>query len=262
MSQPANVQEMREAHKIIKQVNLEVTPIERGYANRTLRIDLDTNEISTHPVDEQMKELWTGGKGFDLWLMLQEIDKDTTWDDPRNPICIASGPLGGTTSFPGSGKSLVTTLSPLTGIIIDSNVGGYFGPYFKFAGFDALVLTGQAKEQSLVLVDAVKQIITIETCPLESVDSHLVAEELTAMYADDELDRRNISVVSAGAGADHTRMGVLNVSFYDWRRRVARLKQAGRGGVGTVFRKKKLKALLSDPTTPEAVKARIKDLLK
>jgi len=51
-------------------------------------------------------------------------------------------------------------------------------------------------------------------------------------------------VVSAGRGAQHTKMGVLNFSFYDWRRKVARLKQAGRGGIGTVFRDKKIKALV------------------
>ena len=50
------------------------------------------------------------------------------------------------------------------------------------------------------------------------------ADELTELYADDELDKRNIAVVSAGRGAQHTRMGVLNFSFYDWRRKVARLK--------------------------------------
>ncbi len=63
------------------------------------------------------------------------------------------------------------------------------------------------------------------------------------MYAEDELDKRNISVVSAGRAAEFTRMGVLNFSFYDWRRQVARLKQAGRGGVGTVLRDKKIKAI-------------------
>ena len=50
--------------------------------------------------------------------------------------------------------------------------------------------------------------------------------------------------VSAGSGAEHTLMGCLNFSFYDPRRQVARLKQAGRGGIGTVLRKKKVKALV------------------
>ncbi|MBI5529090.1 MAG: NAD(P)H-dependent oxidoreductase subunit E [Deltaproteobacteria bacterium] len=244
MFEDARVAAMREAHEVLARVGFEVTPIEKGCANRYLRIDLSTGAITIHPVDQRMKDLWTGGKGFDLWLMFLEINKNTRWDSPENPICFATGPLGGTASFPGSGKTLLTTISPLTNIVIDSNVGGYFGPYLKFAGFDALVITGKAKKESMILIDAESGGISIETCPQESLDSHLVAEELTAMYARDDLDRRNVSVVSAGRGADHTRMGLLNFSFWDWRRGVARLKQAGRGGVGTVFRDKRLKALV------------------
>jgi aldehyde:ferredoxin oxidoreductase len=39
-------------------------------------------------------------------------------------------------------------------------------------------------------------------------------------------------------------MGCLNFSWYDPKRGAVRLKQAGRGGTGTVFRDKKLKALV------------------
>jgi aldehyde:ferredoxin oxidoreductase len=40
-------------------------------------------------------------------------------------------------------------------------------------------------------------------------------------------------------------IGCLNVSFYDWKRREPRLKQAGRGGLGTVMMDKKLKAIVA-----------------
>ena len=50
--------------------------------------------------------------------------------------------------------------------------------------------------------------------------------------------------MSAGKGSEHAYLGCLNFSFYDERRKVARLKQAGRGGLGTVFRDKKIKALV------------------
>jgi NADH:ubiquinone oxidoreductase subunit F (NADH-binding)/NADH:ubiquinone oxidoreductase subunit E/NAD-dependent dihydropyrimidine dehydrogenase PreA subunit len=245
MTTETRLAEMRQAHEVLAEIDFEVAPLAKGYADRTLRVDLDTNAITIHPVTEQMKELWVGGKGFDLWLMLQEINKDTTWDSRENPICISPGPLAGTASFPGSGKSLLTTVSPLTNIVIDSNVGGYFGPYLKFAGFDALVIVGKAAQETLLLIDATRGKISIETCPLESIDSHVLAEELTLMYAKDELDRRNIALVSTGRAADHVRMGMLNFSFWDWRRDVPRLKQAGRGGVGRVFRDKRLKALVA-----------------
>jgi len=237
------ITKMRSAHKVLAEFDYEPTDLHRGYANRTLRVDISKNTVEVQPVSQQMKDLWIGGKGFDLWLMFGEINKNTKWDSPENPVCMSSGPLGGTTSFPGSGKTLVTSISPLTHTIIDSNVGGYFGPYLKFAGFDALTIVGKAKEEIIVYIDAVKRKISIETAPEESIDSHLLAEELTEMYANDEMDRRSISVVSAGRGADHTRMGVLNFSFYDWRRGVSRLKQAGRGGIGSVLRNKRIKAI-------------------
>jgi NADP-reducing hydrogenase subunit HndC len=238
------IEQMQKAHEIVCEFPFELKEPDKGYSDRILRIDLGKNQVTIHPVTQQMKDLWVGGKGFDLWLMLQEINKDTKWDSPENPICFSSGPLGGTTSFPGSGKTLVTAVSPLTHSVMDCNVGGFFGPYMKFAGFDALVIVGKAKDETIVYIDAVKKKITIERAPKESIDSHLLAEELTEMYGDDDLDKRNIAAVCAGRGAQHTRMGVLNFSFWDWRRNVARLKQAGRGGIGTVFRNKKIKALV------------------
>ncbi|HBL15222.1 MAG TPA: hypothetical protein DD417_00265 [Elusimicrobia bacterium] len=246
MSAPscAEITRMRQAHKVLARFDFEPVQLSKGYANRFLRIDLTKGSFEVRPVTQQMKDLWVGGKGFDLWLMFQEITKDTRWDSPENPICMSSGPLGGTLSFPGSGKTLVTAVSPITQSVMDCNVGGYFGPYLKFAGFDALVLTGKADADCIVFIDAVQGRITLEEAPLESVDSHLAAEEFTEMYAADELDKKNVAVVSAGRAAEHSRMGLLNFSFYDWRRKVARLKQAGRGGIGTVFRDKKLKALV------------------
>src|SRR5690554_2190118 len=240
-----NVAEMKKKHRILQRFPFQTVELDRGYANRYLRVDLTNNEISIHPVSDQMKELWIGGKGFDLWLTFKEINSQTKWDSPENPICFSSGPLGGTTSFPGSGKTLVTAISPLTNILIDSNVGGYFGPYLKFAGFDALVVTGKASEDVVIVIDAAEGIITIETAPEEHLDSHVIAEELTEMYADDELDKRNVAVVSSGTAADHVRFSVLNFSFWDWRRGVTRLKQAGRGGIGMVFRNKGLKGLVT-----------------
>lgn len=238
------IKHMKDAHEIVCEFPFKIAALEKGYSNRILRVDIGKNEITVQPVSEEMKKLWTGGKGFDLWMMLQEINKDTKWDSPENPLCFSSGPLGGTISFPGSGKTIVTAISPLTHSIMDCNVGGYFGPFLKFAGFDALMVIGKASEDTILLIDAVKGKITIERSPLESLDSHIMAEEFTAMYADDEMDFRNIATVTTGRGASHTKMGVLNFSFWDWRRGVARMKQAGRGGMGTVFKNKNLKALI------------------
>ncbi|MCK4286531.1 MAG: aldehyde:ferredoxin oxidoreductase, partial [Candidatus Lokiarchaeota archaeon] len=112
---------------ILAEKKYELRDVQKGYVNRTLYINLSNNEIIIKPVSDEMKEKFIGGKGFDLWLMWNALpkDKNVQWNDPKNEICIASGPLGGSIFYPGSGKSIVTTISPLTGIIVDSNVGGY-----------------------------------------------------------------------------------------------------------------------------------------
>ena len=45
--------------------------------------------------------------------------------------------------------------------------------------------------------------------------------------------------------AEHSLIGMLNFSFYDPKRKLVRLKQAGRGGIGTVLRDKKIKAIVA-----------------
>ena len=110
---------------------------------RPFRVNLSDANISIKPVDEKMKEIFVGGKGFDLWLLWNAVKGKTRWNDPENALCIACGPLGGTPIYPGSGKSIVTSISPTTGSVMDSNVGGYFGPYLKFSGFDALEIQGK-----------------------------------------------------------------------------------------------------------------------
>jgi aldehyde:ferredoxin oxidoreductase len=244
MTSIVSVEELQAAHQLLAEYTYPLRPVDRGYANRTLYINLSDHTIQEKPVTEQMKDLFTGGRGFALWLLWNAIDGDTRWDDPQNALVIAGGPIGGITAYPGSGKSTVVTISPLTHAVIDSNAGGYFGPLLKFAGWDALEIQGKAERDVIIVIDGDKGRITIEEAPLEELNTHLLGEQLTAIYAKDERDKRNISVVSAGQGADHVSYASLNFSWYDTRREAVRIKQAGRGGTGRVFRDKRLKAIV------------------
>jgi len=230
--------------KVLKSFSYQLGKIIKGYNNRSLYINLNDYSIGEKEVTEMMKDKFIGGKGFGLWYLWNAVTPETKWNDPENEIVIATGPIGGITQYPGSGKSLVVTISPLTGIPIDSNVGGFFGPYLKFSGFDALEIQGKSKEDIVIFIDGDNGKVEIMDIDTESIDSHLIAHALTDMFAKNEEDKKNISVVSAGNGAENTLFGLLNFSFYDMRRKTVRLKQAGRGGIGTVFRDKKIKALV------------------
>ncbi|MFQ5812615.1 MAG: aldehyde ferredoxin oxidoreductase family protein [Anaerolineae bacterium] len=239
-----DIQKMKQAHKVLAEFNYELGEVEKGYTDRTLYVNLSDNTIASKPVTQQMKEVFTGGKGFGLWLLWHGVTGDTKWNDPENEIVIASGPIGGTTQYPGSGKSLVVSLSPTTHSVMDSNVGGYFGPLLKFAGWDALEIQGQAEKDVIVFIDGNEGKVTIEEAPEEAVDTHLIGEQMMEMFADTEREKRDISTVSAGSGAEHALIGCLNFSWYDVRRQSMRFKQAGRGGIGTVLRDKRIKALV------------------
>ena len=239
-----NIQELKAKHLLLKEFSYQLGQIDKGYNNRTLYINVSDNTIKEKPVTEQMKDKFIGGKGFGLRLLWDATKPDTKWNDPENAIVISPGPIAGITQYSGTGKSIVVTISPQTDIVIDSNVGGYFGPFMKFSGFDSLELQGKAEKDVIIFIDGTTGKITIEEAPEEAIDSHVLAEQLTEMYANDEKDKINIGVVSAGMAAQNSLIGMLNFSFWDPRRKVCRLKQAGRGGIGTVLRDKKIKAIV------------------
>ena len=223
----------------------DLRKIDKGYNNRTLYINLADMAIASKPVTKETKELFIGGRGFNLWLLWNALPKDriVKWNDPENEVCIACGPLGGTSVYPGSGKSIAVSISPLTESVIDSNAGGYFGPYLKFSGWDAIEIQGKAKTEVVILVDGDKGKVVVEKAEELPSETHLIGEILTEKYGAES--KKNVSVVSAGPGAEHTRFGCLNFSWYDAQRKRVRYKQAGRGGIGTVLRDKKIKAIVA-----------------
>lgn len=235
---------MAKQHKMLTQWNYQWKPLYRGYTDKTLYINVGSNEIKEKPVPPIMKEKFIGGKGYDLRLLWDATKPTTKWNDPENEIVISSGPIGGITQYSGTGKSIVCTISPQTDIVIDSNVGGFFGPFLKFSGFDALEIQGKAKNDIIIYIDGVEHKVEIFEAPAEPLDSHILGEVLSEMFAKDEADKKNIGIVSTGAAADHSLIGMLNFTFYDPKRKCIRLKQAGRGGIGTVFRDKKIKAIV------------------
>jgi len=235
---------VRDTHKILKAYSYELRPVEKGYANRTLYINLSNMTIESKPVTQEMKDTFTGGRGFCLWLLWNAVSDDIHWSDPENELIISGGPIGGITAYPGSGKSTVVTVSPLTSIPIDSNGGGYFGPYLKFAGWDALEIQGKSERDVVIYIDGDSGVVRIEDAPLDPVDTHLINQLLTDYYAPEEKDKKGISVVSAGQAAEYSPMCGLNISYYDNRRKEVRIKQAARGGSGRVLRDKKIKAIV------------------
>ena len=239
-----NFDDFVKTHRLIAEWDYAWTPLSRGYTDKILYINVGDPKITQKQVPPVMKEKFIGGKGYGLRLLWDATLPDTKWDDPENEIIISSGPVGGITQYSGTGKSLVVSISPQTDSVMDSNVGGFFGPFLKFAGFDALELQGKSENDIIVFIDGINHKVQIYESLNDETNSHILAEELTGIFADNDSDRKNIGVVSSGVVAENSLIGMLNFSFYDMKRKKVRLKQAGRGGIGTVFRNKKIRALV------------------
>ena len=121
-----------------------------GYMGALLCLDLDRRTRWTWELPPELKELFGGGKGFGAKLLFDLLPPGADPLGPDNVLMFLAGPLTGT-SAP-SMRACVVTKSPLTGIYLDSFFGGRFGPEIRYAGYDGIILFGQAQEPVYVSV--------------------------------------------------------------------------------------------------------------
>jgi aldehyde:ferredoxin oxidoreductase len=223
--------------------------IQRGYTNRILSVDLSTGKITTPELDTTVRDYFLGGRSLGLYLLHKAIRSRTRPDDPENPLIIANGPLGGIPQFPGTAKAMAVSLSPLTGIPGVSNFGGHFGAYLKYAGFDALQVTGIADRDVVIVVNAYKSEVTVEEGPSDE-EAFDLERNITERLTSAGYDKRHIAFLSTGIGAANTNYGCINSHYFDvtkpvdGHRGLFRVKQAGRTGIGTVMNRKRLQSII------------------
>ena len=125
-----------------------------GYAGQLLYIDLTSGHIEKKPLDMQFARQYIGGLGFGARIYLDLIKDNPDVDplSPENPFVLMTGPLTGF-KMDGVARWTVGTRSPLTGFWGDANVGGFFGAYLKFAGYDGIVITGRAAKPSYIFIN-------------------------------------------------------------------------------------------------------------
>ncbi len=125
---------------------------ERSYCDQILRVDLTSRKFEISPLPGDAMPLILGGKGLGAWLLVKEQSPGVEPLSPDNRIIFHNGPLTGT-SAPTAGRFGCTTRSPATGTYCDSYCGGYWGSTLKYAGYDALVLSGKANMPVLLVID-------------------------------------------------------------------------------------------------------------
>ncbi len=207
----------------------------KGYNGKILLADLGEKASRVLNFDEGFARKWIGGSGMGVHFLLRYCTPRTEALSPSNPLILFTGPFQGT-GVPTSGRHQVTTKSPLTGVICESDAGGTFGFHLKRSGFDGLILLGKSAEPIYL--------------HLENGEAFFRSAQdmwgLDTMETDAELARRHKGPHGAVCiGPAGEKMVPLAGIFSDG----PDARAAGRGGAGAVMGSKNLKAIVASGNT-------------
>ncbi len=191
-------------------------------------IDLSTSKIKTVPIPLEIRKLYLGGRGLDAYLLYNHLEQGVDPLGPDNVLTVSAGMLVGAMAS-ASARTHIGAKSPLTGFIGSSNMGGFFAPELRWAGFDHLVIKGKADRPSY---------LWIHDGEIEFRDaSHLWGEDIptTQELIQEELHDPEIKVLCIGiAGENLVRFANVMTGVKN---------AAGRTGMGAVMGSKNLKAI-------------------
>ncbi len=123
-----------------------------GWAGTILRVDLSSGNIERQPLDKKLCDDFIGGRGISAKILFDEVPPGVEPFSAGNKLIFSCGPLSGT-SAPCPARFHVTAKAPLTGIMGNSNAGGYFGPAMKRAGYDHIIIEGKSQEPVYLWID-------------------------------------------------------------------------------------------------------------
>jgi aldehyde:ferredoxin oxidoreductase len=196
-------------------------------------IDLTSGEIEIKPIPLKMRQSFLGGRGLDMYLVYNHITPGIDPLGPDNVAVVSAGILAGTLAL-AAARAHVSGKSPLTGLAGSADVGGFFAPELRWAGFDHLVIKGKAKKPVYLWV----QNGEIEIRDARNAWGKMVNEAQQAIR--EELGDRDVQILTIGpTGEKLVRLATVMTELKD---------TVGRSGMGALFGSKNLKAIAARGT--------------
>ena len=196
-------------------------------AVRILHVDLTTGKSHVEDRADLFRD-YLGGTGVAMRLLDELVHADLDPLDPAQPAIFAVGPL--TTIFPVVTKTAATFRSPLTGEYGESHAGGHFASALRYAGYDAVVITGAAQRLVYLLIDGDR----VEIRPADAMAGMDTIE--TGRVIRNQVEGAGHRSILRIGPAGERRVRYASVNVDTWR-------HFGRLGLGAVLGSKKLKAL-------------------
>lgn len=190
-------------------------------------IDLQEQSVKVQEIPLEIRKKFLGGRGLNMFLLAKSFHRAHDAFSPENPLIFGAGLLTGTLGF--GSRINVTSRSPESGHIGDSNMGGDFGAELVRTGFSHLVITGRSPRPVYLLVrdHEVEFHSARELKGLDAVETQIRIRS--------ELGDSRVQVACIGPAGENL-VRFANV-------RSGMKSSAGRTGMGAVMGSKNLKAV-------------------
>ena len=199
-----------------------------GSNEKILRVNLTTGAIAEEILSEDFYRLYPGGKALAGYYLLNEMPAHTEPFAPENVLVIANGLLTGAPVSTAT-RYIVSARSPLTTGYGESEAAGFWGPELKMAGFEAIVISGQAAQPVYLWIHDGQA----ELRPASHLWGSTTAEAQETIRT--ELGDDKIRVLQIGiAGENLVRYAGITNDLRHFN---------GRNGMGAVMGSKKLRAI-------------------
>jgi aldehyde:ferredoxin oxidoreductase len=198
-----------------------------GYTGKVLRLDLTRKQATTEVLSLEMAKNYIGGAGFGIKYLYDEVPPGSDPLGPDNKLIFAVGPFTGST-IPCASRMSVVAKSPLTGAVGMASTGGFFPAELKFAGYDVLIVEGEAEKPTYIVING-DQVQFRDASGIWGTTT----SDCQVMLKDDLKDQGYRIACIGPAGERLSRMACI----------VNERRAAGRKGLGAVMGRKNLKAI-------------------
>jgi aldehyde:ferredoxin oxidoreductase len=179
-----------------------------------------------------------GGRGWNAWYLYHHLPATLAPSSPDNILLFSNGLLTGT-RIPTSSRVHVSALSPQTGLLGSSNVGGDFGAALRACRIQSIIIRGQSASPVYLVIEP-DAISLRDASVLWGLDTWETEDALQQQF-----QNPHIHCMMIGPGAENGAVFGCVMSDRD--------HAAGRTGMGTVMGNKHLKAIVVIPPEHESL---------
>jgi aldehyde:ferredoxin oxidoreductase len=200
-----------------------------------LKINLSAGETEEYKIPEKWEKDFLGGASLAARILYESLTRELDAFSPDAPLLFMMGPMTGT-SGPTTGRFVICGKGPATGLWAESNIGGFWGPELRAAGYDGLWITGKASEPVYLWLNG-SRLEVRSAAHLWGQNTYTTQDKVK-----EEVGEKSARVCVIGQAGEKQVMFASIMCDHG--------RMAGRTGMGAVMGAKNLKAIAVRGTNP------------